>query len=148
MPSGLLQAHVKPCPKCNVPVEKNGGCNLVVCRSCRQPFCWLCGAKTGTSHTWERIEGHTCGEWKAQRDKEIADSQARHKRYMHFYNHYQVRGCSVTVSSVSDKHSCLSMRSGQFCTCIGRVAPATGKDDMRSMSVPGAQCGVTSAVFV
>lgn len=27
-----LQANTKPCPKCSKPVEKNGGCNLVVCK--------------------------------------------------------------------------------------------------------------------
>lgn len=51
----VLQANVKPCPKCQVPVDKDGGCNLVVCRSCRQSFCWLCGAKTGVSHTWTQV---------------------------------------------------------------------------------------------
>lgn len=30
-----LAANTKPCPKCGKPVEKNGGCNLVVCQ-CRQ----------------------------------------------------------------------------------------------------------------
>lgn len=94
-----MQAHVKPCPKCSAPVEKDGGCNLVVCRSCRQAFCWLCGAKTGTRHTWERIEGHTCGEWKAAADRDIAQSKAKHQRYMHYYQHYLVRlrCCSALV---------------------------------------------------
>lgn len=26
-----LTANTKPCPKCGKPVEKSGGCNLVVC---------------------------------------------------------------------------------------------------------------------
>lgn len=30
-----LAANTKPCPKCGKPVEKAGGCNLVVCK-CRQ----------------------------------------------------------------------------------------------------------------
>ena len=30
-----LTANTKPCPKCGKPVEKNGGCNLVMCM-CRQ----------------------------------------------------------------------------------------------------------------
>ncbi len=30
-----MAANTKPCPKCGKPVEKNGGCNLVVCQ-CRQ----------------------------------------------------------------------------------------------------------------
>ena len=86
-----VQAHVKPCPKCTVPVEKNGGCNLVMCRSCRQTFCWLCGAKTGSAHTWDRIDGHTCGAWKEEQDRQIEDSRSRHLRYMHYFNHYTVQ---------------------------------------------------------
>jgi ariadne-1 len=27
-----LAANTKPCPKCSKPVEKNGGCNLVMCK--------------------------------------------------------------------------------------------------------------------
>ena len=34
-----LAANTKPCPKCGKPVEKNGGCNLVVCK-CRQVGSW------------------------------------------------------------------------------------------------------------
>lgn len=34
-----LTVNTKPCPKCHKPVEKNGGCNLVVC-VCKQAF-WL-----------------------------------------------------------------------------------------------------------
>ena len=27
-----FMANTKPCPKCSKPVEKNGGCNLVMCK--------------------------------------------------------------------------------------------------------------------
>lgn len=84
-----LQAHTKPCPKCTVPVEKDGGCNLVVCRSCRQAFCWLCGAKTGLSHTWTQIEGHTCGAWQAEMQSRADDSRSRIERYLHYFKHYK-----------------------------------------------------------
>jgi ariadne-1 len=30
-----MAMNTKPCPKCGKPVEKNGGCNLVMC-TCKQ----------------------------------------------------------------------------------------------------------------
>jgi hypothetical protein len=41
-----LDAHTKPCPRCSKPVEKAGGCNLVVCKCgqvCCVGSCVLCG---------------------------------------------------------------------------------------------------------
>ena len=32
------------CPKCNVTIEKDGGCNHMVCKNqnCKADFCWVC----------------------------------------------------------------------------------------------------------
>jgi hypothetical protein len=30
----------RPCPKCKVPIQKNGGCPIVKCTSCRSKFWW------------------------------------------------------------------------------------------------------------
>lgn len=50
-----LQHHTKECPRCLKPIEKNGGCNHMTCRSnaggCGHEFCWICGAD------WR---GHSC----------------------------------------------------------------------------------------
>lgn len=32
---------VKYCPKCYLPINKNGGCPFMACR-CGHQFCWLC----------------------------------------------------------------------------------------------------------
>ena len=32
----------KLCPGCSSPIEKNGGCNRMICDACRTIFCWLC----------------------------------------------------------------------------------------------------------
>jgi len=37
------QKYVKICPKCRVPIEKNGGCDHMTCRSCKYEFYWSSG---------------------------------------------------------------------------------------------------------
>ncbi|MEW5311065.1 MAG: hypothetical protein WDW38_002808 [Sanguina aurantia] len=86
-------ANTKPCPKCSKPVEKNGGCNHVVCK-CSQAFCWLCGEGTGMAHSYTGISGHSCGRWKEQLDKSIEDASRNHKRYMHYFERYKTHGDS------------------------------------------------------
>ncbi|KAE8008459.1 hypothetical protein FH972_004970 [Carpinus fangiana] len=83
-----ITAHTKACPKCHKPVEKNGGCNLVSC-ICGQAFCWLCGGATGRDHTWSSITGHSCGRFKAEREKKSERAKRDHYRYMHYYNRYR-----------------------------------------------------------
>lgn len=42
-----LDKHTKKCPNCAEPIEKNGGCKHMTCRSCRYEFCWECLGKFG-----------------------------------------------------------------------------------------------------
>ncbi|CCE64608.1 hypothetical protein TPHA_0I01020 [Tetrapisispora phaffii CBS 4417] len=37
-------SHTKECPKCSVNIEKNGGCNHMICSSCKYEFCWICNS--------------------------------------------------------------------------------------------------------
>ncbi|KAJ7538006.1 hypothetical protein O6H91_11G031000 [Diphasiastrum complanatum] len=82
-----MTAHTKPCPKCQKPVEKNGGCNLVSC-ICGQSFCWLCGGATGRSHTWNHIQGHSCGRYEEDREK-VVRAKRDLNRYIHYYSRYK-----------------------------------------------------------
>lgn len=91
-----LTANTKPCPKCSKPVEKNGGCNLVVCH-CGQAFCWLCGTSTGRDHTWTSIAGHECGRYKEDLDKKITDAQRLIKRFLHYDTRYQAHVQSLRL---------------------------------------------------
>ncbi|GLJ22723.1 hypothetical protein SUGI_0428140 [Cryptomeria japonica] len=93
-----LTVHTKPCPKCHKPVEKNGGCNLVSC-ICGQAFCWLCGSATGREHTWTTIEGHSCGRYKEEREKESQKAERDLKRYIHYHSRWKAHMDSLKLEA-------------------------------------------------
>jgi IBR (half RING finger) domain-containing protein len=37
-----ILANTKPCPRCKVRIEKNGGCDYIKCYICGNEFCWKC----------------------------------------------------------------------------------------------------------
>ncbi|EGC29458.1 hypothetical protein DICPUDRAFT_93146 [Dictyostelium purpureum] len=58
-------ANCKQCPKCNVSVEKNGGCMHMVCRQCQYEWCWEC------SKPWKgHLNFYVCN-YTANKDKEL-----------------------------------------------------------------------------
>jgi len=44
----LAQMGGKKCPRCSVPILKNGGCNAITCTRCHAGFCYLCGKDCGS----------------------------------------------------------------------------------------------------
>lgn len=40
--SNWISANTKECTKCQSIIEKNGGCNHIVCKKCQNEFCWVC----------------------------------------------------------------------------------------------------------
>ncbi|XP_071923471.1 probable E3 ubiquitin-protein ligase ARI2 isoform X4 [Coffea arabica] len=93
-----IKVNTKYCPKCYKPVEKNGGCNLVRC-VCGQPFCWLCGGATGISHTWNSIEGHTCGRYKEDELENAERAKKQLWRYSHYYNQFKAHTDSLKLEA-------------------------------------------------
>ena len=83
----FLTAHCKPCPKCGRNIFKADGCNHVRC-VCGQCMCWLCGAATGSAHTWNSIQDHTCGAFRAKAETDAAKARVELVRYMHYFNRY------------------------------------------------------------
>ena len=75
-----LKANTRPCPECNVPIEKNEGCNHMTCTnpSCCHEFCWICrkdwklhGTSTGgffRCNIWQDddVDGTSLGSGEAQ----------------------------------------------------------------------------------
>ena len=40
--TSVIQCTTKPCPHCTVRIEKEGGCDHIVCPSCNGDWCWKC----------------------------------------------------------------------------------------------------------
>jgi len=97
-----MTANTKGCPKCGKPVEKNGGCNLVVCM-CGQAFCWLCGAATKRAHTWTQIYGHECGRWKEDLDADRDSAQRQLERYVHYHTRWKAHMDSLAMEKRQGK---------------------------------------------
>lgn len=45
----LDQEIIRPCPRCQAPIEKNEGCLHMTCRQCRHQFCWGCRQPWGAN---------------------------------------------------------------------------------------------------
>uniref|UniRef100_A0A7N0V0S5 RBR-type E3 ubiquitin transferase n=2 Tax=Kalanchoe fedtschenkoi TaxID=63787 RepID=A0A7N0V0S5_KALFE len=102
--SKWVTENTKPCPKCFKPVAKDGGCNHVTC-VCGQSMCWLCGGPTGRSHTYESIEGHSCGRYKKEDGEQKNTERARRRlwRYTHYFSHYTAHKDSLKLESAKEK---------------------------------------------
>ncbi|XP_071694483.1 probable E3 ubiquitin-protein ligase ARI2 [Rutidosis leptorrhynchoides] len=87
-------ANTKNCPTCLKPVEKNGGCNHVVC-ACGKAFCWLCGGATGFEHNWDRIKNHTCGRYKEEYVVKMERAKSELIRYAHYLKFYEAHTNSL-----------------------------------------------------
>jgi len=59
-----IKANTRPCPKCKAPIEKNDGCNHMICsnRNCRHEFCWIC-REDWKLHTTETGGFFRCNRW-------------------------------------------------------------------------------------
>lgn len=44
------KSRIKLCPNCNNLIEKNGGCNKIICPLCEYAFCWICLGKYTNYH--------------------------------------------------------------------------------------------------
>lgn len=89
-------ANTKDCPRCNVAVEKNGGCNHMTCRQCNYEWCWLC-IKPWKGHT----NFYTCNRYEKQKvkkekkktkiqrlEEEREKKRIALQRYLHYYERY------------------------------------------------------------
>lgn len=61
-PAKVFSVRLTPCPNCNNPIEKNGGCNFMACR-CGHSFCWRC------LKSYQNCHGNCHGPTKAGKSK-------------------------------------------------------------------------------
>ncbi|XP_010287095.1 PREDICTED: E3 ubiquitin-protein ligase ARIH1-like [Phaethon lepturus] len=97
-PSAYLTATQSCCcseknregPKCHVTIEKDGGCNHMVCRNqnCKAEFCWVClGPWEPHGSAWYNCNRYNEDDAKAARDAQER-SRAALQRYLFYCNRY------------------------------------------------------------
>jgi len=66
--ANYLVANTKDCPKCQRSIEKNGGCNHMVCSFCQFEFCWVCMEDWKKFHSAEHNTGgfYQCNRYKPE----------------------------------------------------------------------------------
>lgn len=84
-----ILANTKKCTQCNARIEKNQGCNHMVCKMCKYEFCWICmgswvehNQATGGFYKCNRFEAAATDGTDAQKAKVELD------RYLHYYQRY------------------------------------------------------------
>lgn len=60
-----IAKSTQTCPKCNIIIEKQGGCAHMKCRHCSFEFCWLCKEEYWNGHIREK-------HWKPERDARLS----------------------------------------------------------------------------
>lgn len=88
--SNWIAANTKECPRCNVTIEKDGGCNHMVCKNqnCKADFCWVClGPWEPHGSSWYNCNRYDEDEAKAARDAQ-EKSRSALQRYLFYCNRY------------------------------------------------------------
>ncbi|WAR00510.1 ARI1-like protein [Mya arenaria] len=82
--------HDPECPKCHVTIEKDGGCNHMICKNqnCKADFCWVClGPWEPHGSSW-----YNCNRYDEDDAKKARDNQERSRcqlqRYLFYCNRY------------------------------------------------------------
>ncbi|KAF8325245.1 uncharacterized protein EI90DRAFT_3291852 [Cantharellus anzutake] len=83
-----IKSNTKECTKCQSTIEKNGGCNHMTCKKCKNEFCWVCmGSWAEHGNSW-----YSCNRYDEKESQDARDAQSRSRasleRYLHYYNRW------------------------------------------------------------
>lgn len=88
--SKWIDANTKECPECGATIEKDGGCNHMVCKNqnCKAEFCWVClGPWEPHGSAW-----YECNRFHEEDSKAARDAQKKSRssllRYLFYFNRY------------------------------------------------------------
>ncbi|XP_023322764.1 potential E3 ubiquitin-protein ligase ariadne-2 [Eurytemora carolleeae] len=99
--ANYISANTKDCPKCNICIEKNGGCNHMQCSHCKHEFCWMCMGDWRTHGS----EYYECSRYKDNPNiaHESAHAQAREalKKYLHYFERWENHSRSMKLEAVT-----------------------------------------------
>lgn len=86
--SNWIAANTRECPKCHATIEKDGGCNHMLCKRCKFDFCWVClGPWEPHGSSW-----YNCNRYDEDAAKKARDAQEKSRaalqRYLFYCNRY------------------------------------------------------------
>nr|XP_054406792.1 E3 ubiquitin-protein ligase ARIH2 isoform X8 [Pongo abelii] len=120
--ANYISAHTKDCPKCNICIEKNGGCNHMQCSKCKHGefqawcvrpsgtflwlglhyylnFCWMCLGDWKTHGS----EYYECSRYKENPDivNQSQQAQAREalKKYLFYFERWENHNKSLQLEA-------------------------------------------------
>ena len=64
-----VSSNTMACPRCHAHIQRNGGCNHMVCTACKQHFCYKCG-KDWNGH----VDYYNCSRGRPLSDADALDS--------------------------------------------------------------------------
>lgn len=111
---GWIRANTKKCPKCHKPIEKNQGCNHMVCSKaggCGHEFCWLClgewrlhGTSTGGYYQCNIYEKQTKDGTHDEEEKTRQRAKHALDKYMFYFERFMDhdRGMKLTLQQEID----------------------------------------------
>ncbi|KAG8877641.1 hypothetical protein FRB97_003233 [Tulasnella sp. 331] len=93
-----IKSNTKECPKCQSTIEKNGGCNHMTCKKCKNEFCWVCmGPWSEHGNAWYSCNRYNETDGVNARDAQ-SKSRASLERYLHYYNRWANHEQSARLS--------------------------------------------------